>query len=150
MGERNAVHHRGGSIAFGPNGRKYDISMNKKIRQKALAMVLLDKINNEKLYVVQEFAMSSYKTKDMKAMLQNLKLPTKCLFVDTNERVKSLSEIKEKNEFINFGLGLRNLPHCSIKSVDTMYLSGIIHSNSILISEVAIKQMIERLGGSCE
>jgi large subunit ribosomal protein L4 len=54
----------GGGVTFGPtNKRNFSKNINKKMRQKALMMVLSDKLTNEKLAVLDKIEISEFKTK---------------------------------------------------------------------------------------
>lgn len=88
---------RGGSIIFGPKPRSYEKAVNKKKVLIALRSVLSDKVNENALTVVDELTFDVPKTKDMVAVLNNLKVEGKILLVlaDENEAVaKSARNIK--------------------------------------------------------
>ena len=55
----------GGGVTFGPtNERNFSKNINKKMRQKAVMMVLSDKLKNEKLVVLDKIEVQEFKTKD--------------------------------------------------------------------------------------
>ena len=54
---------RGGAILFGPQPRKYDFKVNKKIRKLALRMALSSRLAGDNLLVVKGFDLPEAKTK---------------------------------------------------------------------------------------
>jgi len=66
----------GGGVTFGPtNKRNYHLDINKKMRRKALAMVLSDKVASERLIIVDSMTLGESKTKSLSTAL--LKFPSK-------------------------------------------------------------------------
>lgn len=64
---------RGGGVVFGPrSNRNFSQKVNKRMKQSALAMVLSDKVAHDKIIVVDHFTVSGGKTKQLKAVLNNL------------------------------------------------------------------------------
>ncbi|MCK4474111.1 50S ribosomal protein L4 [Candidatus Parcubacteria bacterium] len=65
---------RSGGVTFGPTKeRKYDKIIPKKIRRKALFMVLSQKLRDEQLIVLDELKFAKPKTKEMKEIINNRK-----------------------------------------------------------------------------
>ena len=63
----------GGGVAFGPqNNRNYDLKVNKKQKKLALAYALAEKAAAEKLFVTENVAVESGKTKDALAFVNEL------------------------------------------------------------------------------
>ena len=70
---RNPARVHGGT-AFGPKPRKYNKSVNKKVRQLARKSVLSQKILSNDLIVVEDFKLNSNKTKDFIKILNDLSI----------------------------------------------------------------------------
>ena len=68
---RNPARVAGGA-AFGPKPRKYNKSVNRKVKQLARKSVLSQKILSKDLIVVDNFDLESNKTKDFMNILTNL------------------------------------------------------------------------------
>lgn len=63
----------GGGIAGGPRkDRNFDQKINKKMRRKALAMVLSEKVRQQMLIVLEDLSLTAPKTKEMAAVLKSL------------------------------------------------------------------------------
>ena len=73
---RNPARVHGGS-AFGPKPKKYNKSVNKKVKQLARKSVLSQKVLSNDLIVVEDFTLNSKKTKDFIQILNNLSIQDK-------------------------------------------------------------------------
>lgn len=76
----------GGGITFGPtNQRNFSKQINKKTKKLALAMVLSDKVVNERLVLVDKYNLSAAKTKLLKASLDKLPGKNKSTLIVTSK-----------------------------------------------------------------
>lgn len=83
----------GGGVTFGPTkNRNFSKSINKKVRRKALLVALSDKAANNNVVVVDTFNLDKIKTKEMYAILHNLKLRT------TKKKTAKKEETKVKQD----------------------------------------------------
>ena len=65
----------GGGVTFGPRSdRNFTQKVNKKQKQLALAMCLSDKATDKSIYILDNLANASGKTKDLKVWLKNLQV----------------------------------------------------------------------------
>ncbi len=64
----------GGGVAFGPHPRDYTYKLPQKIKRAALKSALSDRASNERVTVVEDFAMDAPKTSKMAALLKGLPL----------------------------------------------------------------------------
>ena len=121
-----------GGITFGPQPRDYEQSFPKKKRRGALKLVLTDKLRNQRLTVIDEFALGSHRTKEFLGVLEKFKLEKKILLVDDRENR-------------NLYLSARNLP--GVKSVPTVGLNvyDLVNCQHLLISKRAILALQEVL-----
>lgn len=97
----------GGGITFGPSKeRNFSVKVNKKVKSKALSMVLSDKVKNDKLILVDSYNLPEAKTKGLKAAIEALPSKGKSvLFVTKNaqENVVKAAKNLAKIDTINFG-----------------------------------------------
>ena len=64
---------KGGGVTFGPRSeRNYKKNLNKKMRQKALFMVLSDKVENKNLLLLDKLEVKEYKSKNADEMINKL------------------------------------------------------------------------------
>ena len=62
-----------GGIVFAPKPRDYSMKLNKKVRALAMCSALSQKVQDESLIVLEDLKMTAPKTKEMAAILKNLK-----------------------------------------------------------------------------
>jgi large subunit ribosomal protein L4 len=117
---RSPIWRKGG-ITFGPTSlRNFAISVNKKMKRKALFMALSTRVNDGKFVLVDDFALSEMKTKNALSILNNLKLnSTKTLIV---------FDRKDKNIEKSFS----NIPNISLIPFDSLNLMDILKTDTIL------------------
>lgn len=122
----------GGGITFGPrSNRNFSLKMNKKARRKALAMVLTDKVANDRFVVIEDIILPDGKTKDLVLILK--KLPSagkKTLIIlpsDRKEVAKAAQNIK----------GIETLPSNTLNVVD------LLKTDFVVASKEAITMMTE-------
>ena len=117
---RSPIWRKGG-ITFGPTSlRNFAISVNKKMKRKALFMALSTRVNDGKFILVDDFALSEMKTKNALSILNNLKLnSTKTLIV---------FDRKDKNIEKSFS----NIPNISLIPFDSLNLMDILKTDTIL------------------
>lgn len=71
-GSRRSPVWVGGGTVFGPQPRDYSYRMPRKMKRAALHSILTQKLQEEKLFVVEDFSIESGKTRDMDAMMRSL------------------------------------------------------------------------------
>ena len=131
QGSIRAVQWRGGGISFGPVPRDYSKKMNRKERRIAIKSALA--IKQEDMILVNELKVATPKTKDMIAILTNLKL----------NDVKTLIIVKELDE--NLILASRNLQNVALMEASEINVLDLIASEKVLITEEALKSIEEVL-----
>jgi large subunit ribosomal protein L4 len=130
MGSRNVVHHRGGAVAFGPNGRKYDVVLPKKKFVKAVQMLITQKIINNKFIVIDNMAMSNIGTKAFLSSMQNIGVDN-AIFID---------KIKDQNFF----LSMRNVIGYDFLLLNGINPLSIVSRNALVISLDAMNGLKEK------
>ena len=131
QGSTIAPHWIKGGIVFGPHPRSYAIKMNRKERRLALKSALAYKAIESKLIVIDKLEVSN-KTKDFKAVLNNLKIDKKVLFV-----------VDELNDDVI--LSSRNLNNVLLLTVEELNVYDIVCADTLVITEKAVKQLEEVL-----
>lgn len=74
QGSTRSPQWTGGGVVFAPTPRDYSFKMNKKEKQAALKSALTSRVQDNKLIVVDELKLDAIKTKDLKKVLDNLKV----------------------------------------------------------------------------
>ena len=132
QGSTRAPHWIKGGIVFGPHPRSYSKKMNRKERRLALKSALSYKVLDKELVVLDNFVVESNKTKDMKAILNNLNATNKTLIV-----VEELTD--------NVILGTRNLANIVLLEASEINTLDIIAADKMIITEAAVKAIEEVL-----
>ena len=91
QGSTRAPQFTGGGVVFAPVPRDYTISMNKKEKRAALKSVLTSRVQENKLYVLDELKLGEIKTKDMKNVLDSLKVEGALVILNENDQNVILS-----------------------------------------------------------
>jgi len=122
----------GGGVVFGPTPRDYTLKVNRKVRKLALKSALSQKVQDDKLVVLDSFNIDSPKTKTMVEILSNLKIESKVLIIlpkgDTNVE-----------------LSARNIPKTVVSTVSQASVYDIMNSSVIITTQDAVKNYEEVL-----
>jgi large subunit ribosomal protein L4 len=127
---RNPIYKGGGTI-FGPKPHKYDIKLNRKVKDLAKMSALSYKAKENGIIVMEDLKMDAPKTKTFTGILKNLNMGRK----------KSLFILPEYND--NFYLSLRNVPGVNGAVISDMNTYDILNANVLVISESAAKLFTE-------
>ena len=98
MGDLSSPIFKGGAIAHGPKPRSWNLDMPKRMKINALLASLSTKIKNNHVMILDELSMTTPKTTEITALIENLKLNGKTLLITKNPNanvVKSASNIKK-------------------------------------------------------
>ena len=97
QGSIRAPQWTGGGVVFAPVPRDYSFKMNKKEKAAAMKSVLTTKLNEETLIAVDALDFEAPKTKEMKAVLDNLKVAKALVVVDeaAANAILSTNNLKE-------------------------------------------------------
>lgn len=128
---RSPLWKKGGTV-FGPKPRDYSQRLPKKKRRGAVRMVLSDKVRNDLLVVIDDFALESHKTRDFVETLGSFGLSGKVLLVDDREN---------RNLF----LGSRNLPNVKMVPTTGVNVYDLLNHRHLLISKQAVQKLDEVL-----
>ena len=132
QGTIRAPHYRGGGVVFGVTPRSYTFKMNKKERGLAIRSALTYKVKNNEMVVVDNLELTSLKTKDVKTLIDNLKLAGKVLFVTASDAEKLY-------------LATRNLGYCAVIMANEINVYDIVNADTLVIEEAAVKYIEEVL-----
>ena len=91
QGSTRAPHFTGGGVVFAPVPRDYSFKMNKKEKRAALKSVLTNRVQENRLIVVDELKFDAPKTKDMVKVLGSLKAENALVVLNDNDKNAILS-----------------------------------------------------------
>jgi len=129
---------KGGGVTFGPrNEENFSRKINKKIKQKALFMVLTSKLSDKELIVVDDLKLNEPKTKLMANALKNI-------FKD-NKKISVLVAIPQKNN--NVIIAMKNISGSETIFADSLNVLDLLSFKYLLLDKEAIK-VIEKTYGN--
>lgn len=120
-----------GAILFGPQPRKYDFKVNKKIRKLALRMALSSRLAGDNLLVVKGFDLPEAKTKVFAKIAGNLGLSKALIIAPEESR--------------NLVLSSRNLPGITLTTPDQLSVYEILKHKQLVLLEGAVEPVETRL-----
>ena len=129
QGSIRAPQWTGGGVVFAPKPRDYSVSMNKKEKAGAIKSALSSRVAEEKIFVMEDLAFDGIKTKQIKAVLDGLKVD------------KALIVIGEKDD--NVILSARNLEGVRTVTSNAINVYDILKYNNLVITKDAVAKIEE-------
>jgi len=123
-GSLRSPTRRHGGVAFGPVPRSHALSVNKKVRKKALVSAVGSKIRNNEVLVVDNLKLEDHKTKNLARLLTDLKLG------------KTLVVFSEEEP--SFILASRNLPNVKCVHSSGLNIYDVLNHKNLLITKAAL------------
>ena len=122
---------RSGGVTFAARPQDHSQKVNKKIYHTTLQSILSKLVRQERLIVVEQFAIDAPKTKDLVAKLKGLEL---------NDVLIVTPEVDE-----NLFLAARNLYKVDVRDVTGLDPVSLIAFDKVLMTAEAVKQIEEML-----
>ena len=129
QGSTRAPQWTGGGMVFAPTPRDYTIRLNKKEKRAALKSALTSRVNENKFIVVDSLSFDEIKTKNFKAVMDNLKV-SKALVV--------LDEVST-----NAAISAKNIPTVKTARVNTINVYDILKYNTVVATKAAVASIEE-------
>ncbi|MDB9774790.1 50S ribosomal protein L4 [Vicingaceae bacterium] len=120
---------KGGGTIFGPRPRNYSFKLNKKLKALARKSALSYKAQGGNIMVVEDFNFDTPKTKEFKALLDNLKVNDK----------KSLIVLSDLNK--NIYLSSRNLKNTKVTTASGLSTYDLINASNIMLCEGSLESI---------
>jgi len=133
QGSIRSPQWRGGGIVFGPTPRSYSVKLPKKVRRLALKSALSAKVVEQNFVVLDALQLNAPKTKDFKAILGNLNIVKKALFVT--------AELDE-----NVALSARNIPGVTVLTASGINVLDLLGHDKVVFTKAAVEKVEEVLG----
>ena len=120
---------KGGGTIFGPRPRNYSFKLNKKLKALARKSALSYKAQGGNIMVVEDFNFDTPKTKEFKALLDNLKVNDK----------KSLIVLSDLNK--NIYLSSRNLKNTKVTTASGLSTYDLMNASNIMLCEGSLESI---------
>ena len=129
QGSTRAPQWTGGGVVFAPVPRDYSFKMNKKEKRAALKSVLSSKLQENKFIVLDELKLAEVKTKEMKKVLDNLKVNNALVIIGDDSE--------------NVALSARNIAGVQTASVNTINVFDMLKYNTIIATKTSVASIEE-------
>ncbi|MEE4244620.1 MAG: 50S ribosomal protein L4 [Kangiellaceae bacterium] len=123
---------RAGGVTFAAKPRDYSQKVNKKMYRGAMQAILSELVRQERLVVVEDFAVSAPKTKELVGKLKELSLKDVLIVTDNVEE--------------NLYLASRNLYKVDVRDTQAVDPVSLIAYDKVLMTVAAVKKFEEMLG----
>ena len=129
QGSTRAPQWTGGGVVFAPVPRDYSFKMNKKEKRAALKSALTSRVQENKLIVIDELKFDEIKTKNFKAVMDNLKVNKAYVVLNENDEkvVKSA----------------RNIPNVQTALTNTINVYDVMKGGTVILTKDAVKTIEE-------
>jgi large subunit ribosomal protein L4 len=122
---------RTGGVTFAAQPRNYEQKVNRKMYQGALRSILSELVRQERLLVVEDFAVDAPKTKQLVGKLND---------IGVSEALIVTEQLDE-----NLALAARNLYHVDARAVQEVDPVSLIGFGKVIITSGALKALEEKL-----
>lgn len=129
QGSTRAPQWTGGGTVFAPVPRDYSFKMNKKEKRFALKSAMTSRVQENKIFVLDELSLTEIKTKAMKGVLDSLNVQ------------KALVVTKEADQTV--ALSARNLPDVKTAHTGTINVYDILKYNTLVLTKDAVAAIEE-------
>ena len=129
QGSTRAPQWTGGGTVFAPVPRDYSFKMNKKEKRFALKSALTSRVQENKIFVLDELSLTEIKTKAMQGVLDSLNVQ------------KALVVTKEADQTV--ALSARNLPDVKTAHTGTINVYDILKYNTLVLTKDAVAAIEE-------
>lgn len=122
----------GGGRAFAAKPRSFEQKVNRKMYRAGISSILSELVRQERLLVVENFAVVEPKTKALIAQLAQLGAPRALIVTEELD--------------INTYLAARNIPYVDVVDVAAVDPVSLVSSDKVIITVAALKKIEESLG----
>ncbi|MBO4902211.1 MAG: 50S ribosomal protein L4 [Lachnospiraceae bacterium] len=129
QGSIRAPQWKGGGVVFAPVPRDYTFKMNKKEKRAALKSALSSRVSEEKFFVLDELKLDEIKTKQMQAVLDNLKVSKAIVIIDGDDK--------------NVIMSAKNIPNVITASADMLNVYDIMKYSTVIVTKAAVAKIEE-------
>lgn len=129
QGSTRSPQWTGGGVVFAPKPRDYSFKMNRKEKALAIKSALTSRVNENKIFVLDELNFDEIKTKKMVAVLKNLKVN------------KALVVLGEKNDIVMNSA--KNIPTVRATVSNAINVYDILKYDTLVITKDAVAKIEE-------
>jgi large subunit ribosomal protein L4 len=129
QGSTRSPQWTGGGVVFAPVPRDYSFKLNKKEKRAALKSALTSRVQENKLIVIDELKFDEIKTKNFKAVIDNLNVAKAYVVLNDNDK--------------NVVMSAKNLPNVQTALTNTINVYDIMKGGTVVLTKDAVKTIEE-------
>ena len=129
QGSIRAPQWKGGGVVFAPVPRDYSFKLNKKEKRAALKSALTSRVQEEKIFVIDELKVDEIKTKTMVAFLKSLDLNKALIVLNDNDQ--------------NVICSARNIQNVKTALTNTINVFDILKYDALVLDKAALETIEE-------
>ena len=129
QGSTRAPQWTGGGMVFAPVPRDYSFKMNRKEKAGALKSVLSDKVNENKLIVLDELKLDEIKTKRFAEIMKNLNVE------------KAYVVLADKDDVVS--ASAKNIPTVKTTQAGAISVYDALKYGTVILTQDAVKKIEE-------
>ncbi len=129
QGSIRAAQWTGGGIVFAPKPRDYDKKLNKKEKRIALKSALTSRVNDKKIFVIDELKVDEIKTKTMADFFKSLNLNKALVVLNDNDQ--------------NVICSTRNIANVKVDLTNTINVFDILKYDNLVLDKAALATIEE-------
>ena len=129
QGCSRAPQYPGGGVAFGPQPKTYNLSMNKKARKAALRSVLSLVFRDNRITVMDSYNLGAISTKKFASVLNKFELSKALVIVDGDSDTRQIE------------LSARNVKDVKILKADGLNIFDIMKYKNVILSREAVAKV---------
>ena len=123
---------RGGGVVFGPKPRDFSKKVSRSTKSLALRKALTERLNAGDVFIVDDFKLTSVKTKEFIGVLAALEVKGSALVVGTGDNK-------------NLTLASRNVPKVELTTSDALNTYQVLKSDKLVFTKSAFEKVEARL-----
>ncbi|RII29349.1 MAG: 50S ribosomal protein L4 [Geobacter sp.] len=125
QGCRRAPQYPGGGVAFGPQAKEYNLSINKKARNAALRSALSLQFKNDRIMVFDKINFDKISTKSFVEFMNRVGVDRTLIITDDLNN--------------NLQLSSRNVPHVKLLKYDALNIHDMLKYKNLIITQGAVQ-----------
>lgn len=129
QGSIRSPQWKGGGVVFAPKPRDYSFKLNKKVKRLALKSAFSQKVLDNKMVVLDELKLAEIKTKEMKKILDAIKVDSAFLVIGQDSD--------------NVVLSARNIPSVKTAGVNAVNVYDLLKYDSFVVTKSALQAIEE-------
>ena len=129
QGSTRAPQWTGGCVVFAPVPRDYSFKLNKKEKRAALKSALTDRVQTNRLVVVDELKFDEIKTKNFAQVMKNLNVSNGLVVVNENDEKVMMSA--------------KNIPEVKMALPNTINVYDVMKAGKVVLTKDAVKTIEE-------